>query len=150
VRRPQHPVWKLIILAALTLFVIVYPLLISMYVFLPLLIGFAGWTIIKGIEGRGYAYILFPLIYLANLEINLSLPLLLTFFAVLLYYLTLYPRVMYLKRCKFCVAILSVLLIDLFYLGSLLMYDLLMDSSSIVFDQLLWYSLIADIVLAVL
>ena len=71
-------------------------------------------------------------------------------FATLLYYLTLYNRVLIFKRCKFCVASLSVISIDLFYLGSLMLYDLLMDTSSIVIDKLLWYSLIADIVLAVL
>ena len=148
-RRSRHPVWKLLLLGGLTLFVLFYPLLISMYVFLPLLIGFSGWTFIRGIEGKGYAYILFPVLYLVNLESNLSLPLLLTLFATMLYYLLFYPRVLYLKRCKLCVAVLSVLLIDLLYVVSLLGYDLLMDTSSIVFDSLLWYSLIADIVLAV-
>jgi hypothetical protein len=141
---------KAIVWMIVAVFVVLYPMLISVYVFLPLLVGFAGLMIIRGIEGKGYAYIFFPLVYLLNLEINLSLPLLLTLFATLLYYLILYRRVMYLKRCRICVSVLSVVLIDLFYLGSLLGYDMLMDSSSIVFDDLLWYSLIADIVLAVL
>lgn len=140
----------MIIGTGLALFVILYPMLVSVYVFFPLLIGFMGWMIIQGIEGRGYPYVLFPLMYLINLEINLSLPLLLTVFATLLYYLTLYKRVLYLKSCKACVSVLSVVIIDLFYVGALVGYDLLMDTSSIVFDSLLWYSLIADVVLAVL
>jgi len=126
-------------------------MLISIYVFFPLLIGFMGWLILQGIDGKkGYAYVIFPLVYLLNLEINLSLPLFLTLFATLLYYLTLYKHVLYLKRCKVCVSVMSVVLIDLFYVGALTGYDLLMDTSSIVYGDLLWYSLIADIILAVL
>jgi hypothetical protein len=125
-------------------------MLISIYVFLPLFVGFSGWMMLRGVEGRGLGYILIPLVYLTNLEINLSLPLLMVVFSTLLYYLTLYKRVMLLKRCKTCVAVLSVLLIDLYYLASLMTYDLLMDTSSIVIDKLLWYSLFADVIMAVL
>jgi hypothetical protein len=141
---------KLIFGVLLTVFVILYPMLISIYVFLPLFVGFSGWMIIRGVDGAGVMYIVIPLIYLVNLEINLSLPLLMVVFATLFYYLALYKRVLIFKRCKFCVASLSVISIDLLYLGSLMLYDLLMDTSSIVIDKLLWYSLIADIVLAVL
>ncbi len=146
----NRPLLRGLIWLIVIVFVVLYPMLISIYVFLPLFIGFAGLLIIRGIEGKGYKYILIPLIYLVNLEINLSLPLLLSLFAIFLYYLTLYERVMYLKRCKWCVAILSVVLIDIYYLLTLLGYDLMMDTHSIVIDNLLWYSLIADIVMAVL
>jgi hypothetical protein len=143
-------VFRLLSGGLLTVFVVLYPMLISIYVFLPLFVGFSGWMMIRGIEGAGYAYVVIPLIYLVNLEINLSLPLMMVVLATLLYYLTLYERVTILKRCRVCVAVLSVILIDAYYLGSLMIYDLLMDTSSIVIDKLLWYSLIADIVLAVL
>jgi hypothetical protein len=133
----------------LVLFVLFYPMLISIYVFLPLFIGFSGWTLVRGIEGAGVFHILVPLLYLINLEINLSLPLLMTPFAALLYYLTLYDRVLVLKKCSVCVAVISVVAIDLYYLGSLFVYDMLMDTSSIVIDPLLWYSLAADMILAV-
>ncbi len=143
-------VFQVLFGAGLLVFVVLYPMLISIYVFLPLFVGFSGWMLLQGIEGKGWPYLLYPLAYLANLEINLSLPLLLSTFATLLYYLTLYERVMLLKRCKTCVAVISVVMIDLYYLGSLLTYDLLMDTSSIVIDKLLWYSLFADIIMAVL
>jgi len=147
----QRRLLKVTLWTAWALFALLYPMLISVYVFFPLLIGFMGWLILQGIDGKkGYAYVIFPLAYLLNLEINLSLPLLLTFFAILLYYLTLYKHVLYLKRCKACVSVLSVLLIDLFYVGALMGYDLLMDTDGIVFGNLLWYSLVADIALAVL
>ncbi len=148
-KKPRS-IWKILSWSLIILFVILYPMFISIYVFLPLFIGFAGLLIIRGIEGKGYKYILIPIIYLVNLEINLSLPLLLSLFAILLYYLVLYSKVMYLKRCKICVVVISVVLIDVFYLASLLGYDLLMDTHSIVIDKLLWYSLIGDIVMAVL
>jgi hypothetical protein len=141
---------KMIFGIVLMIFVILYPMLVSIYVFLPLFIGFSGWMILRGVEGAGLMYVVIPLVYLINLEINLSLPLMMVVLATLTYYLTLYERVMILKRCKFCVAILSVILIDGYYYGALMVYDLLMDTSSIVIDKLLWYSLIADIVLAVL
>ncbi len=149
----MHNRWfflKILLGLFLILFVILYPMLISIYVFLPLFIGFAGWSLVRGIDGEGWGYILFPLIYLTNLEINLSLPLMMVVFATLLYYLTLYERVLVLKKCRVCVAVLSVVLIDLYYLGSLIVYDVVMDTGSIVIDKLLWYSLLADIFMAVL
>ena len=147
--RNRWLILRLILGLFLTVFVILYPMLISIYVFLPLFIGYAGWLLVRGIEGEGVGYILIPLVYLVNLEINLSLPLMLVVIAVLLYYLTLYERVRVLRKCRVCVAVISVISIDVYYLGILMMYDLLMDTSSIAVDSLLWYSLLADIVLAV-
>ena len=147
--RNRWLILRLILGLLLTVFVILYPMLISIYVFLPLFIGYAGWLLVRGIEGEGVGYILIPLVYLVNLEINLSLPLMLVVIAVLLYYLTLYERVRVLRKCRVCVAVISVISIDVYYLGILMMYDLLMDTSSIAVDSLLWYSLLADIVLAV-
>jgi len=132
------------------LFVVFYPMMISIYVFLPLFVGYAGWLFLRGIEGEGIGYLVVSLVYLTNLEINLSLPLMMVIFATILYYLTLYDRVMLFKKCRICVAVLSVVMVDIYYLGALMLYDLLMDTSSIVIDKLLWYSLLADIVLAVL
>jgi len=123
---------------------------VSVYVFPPLFVGYAGWQILRGIEGAGWPYLLFPLAYLINLEVNLSLPLLMGLFSVLLYYLVLYERIQYLKRCKLCVALISVTMIDLFYLLSLTGYDLLMDTHSLIYNDLLWYSLFADLIVVVL
>jgi len=147
--RNRWLILRLLLGLFLTVFVILYPMLISIYVFLPLFIGYAGWLLVRGIEGEGVGYILIPLVYLVNLEINLSLPLMLVVIAVLLYYLTLYERVRVLRKCRVCVAVISVISIDVYYLGILMMYDLLMGTSSIAVDSLLWYSLLADIVLAV-
>ena len=136
--------------AAVGGFVILYPTLISMYVYLPLFIGFAGYLVIWGIDGHGVRYIWFPLIYLVNLEANLSLPMFLSLLSVLLFYLTLYEKIRYFKRCSICVGLLSVIAIDLYYFAVLLGYDFIFDTSSIFVNSLLLYSLVFDLIFVVL
>ena len=131
-------------------FVLLYPILISMYVFLPLFIGFAGYMIIWGIDGHGVRYIWFPLLYLLNLEANLSLPMFLSLLAILLFYLTLYERIRYFKRCSVCVGLLSVVAIDLYYFILILEYDFMFDTTSIFINSLLFYSLVFDLIFVVL
>ncbi|WP_292661314.1 hypothetical protein [Nitratifractor sp.] len=130
--------------------ILIYPMLISIYVTLPLFIGFAGYLVLQGIEGRGWPYIVFPMLYLINLEINLSLPLLMTLLAVLIYYFLLYPSVLFLKRCRSCVALISVLAIDLIYFGLIMIYDFIFATQSIAVNPLLLYSLAMDAIVAVL
>jgi hypothetical protein len=136
--------------AGLLAFILLYPMLISIYVTLPLFIGYAGWTLVRGLDGNGWRYLLLPLFYLLNLEINLSLPLFLSLGAVLAYYLFLYPSVLYLKRCPLCVAILSVIFIDLIYLGAIMIYDFIFDAGSVEVNLLLLYSLAMDVLAAVI
>ncbi len=131
-------------------FIIMYPILISMYVYLPLFIGFAGYLIIWGFDGHGVRFVWLPLIYLINLEANLSLPIFLSFLTILMFYLTLYERIRILKRCPICVGLLSVAFIDLYYIGVLVVYDFVFDTSSIVLDSLLYYSLAFDLIFVVL
>ncbi|NKQ40985.1 MAG: hypothetical protein HF962_05395 [Sulfurovum sp.] len=140
----------ILLLAVTVSFVIFYPILISMYVYLPLFIGFAGYMIIWGIDGHGVRYIWFPMIYLLNLEANLSLPIFLSLMAVLLFYLTLYEKVRYFKRCSVCVGLLSVIAINIYYFVLLLGYDFMFDTTSIFVDSLLLYSLIFDLIFVVL
>jgi len=147
--RNRWLIFRLLFGLFLTVFVVMYPMLISVYVFLPLFIGYAGWLLVRGIEGDGLRYIVIPLVYLVNLEINLSLPLMLVATAVLAYYLTLYGWAQRLKKCPVCVTVVSVVAIDVFYIGTLIVYDLLMGTNSIEVDSVLIYSLLADIFLAV-
>ena len=136
--------------ATIGCFVLLYPILISMYVFLPLFIGFAGYMIIWGIDGHGVRYIWFPLLYLLNLEANLSLPMFLSLLAILLFYLTIYEKIRYFKRCSVCVGLLSVVVIDIYYFILLLGYDFIFDTTSIFINSLLLYSLIFDLIFVVL
>jgi hypothetical protein len=124
--------------------------LISVYVKLPLFIGYAGYLLLLGMEGkRGYSYIFLPLLYLLNLEANLSLPLLLTVLSVFIYHMIFYNIVNILKRCRVCVAFISVVAIDSIYFALILVYDFIFEGSSIEINSLLLYSLVLDIVAAV-
>ena len=121
-----------------------------MYVYLPLFIGFAGYMIIWGIDGHGVRYVWFPLLYLLNLEANLSLPMFLSLLAILFFYLTLYEKIRYFKRCSVCVGILSVVAINSYYFVLLLGYDFMFDTTSIYVNTLLLYSLVFDLIFVVL
>lgn len=132
------------------LFIIFYPMLISIYVFIPLMIGFMSYILVLGIERMRIAYIVISLVYLINLEVNLSLPLFLSTAVTILFYLTIYPKLDVLKKCKVCVPLFSVIFIDLLYVVFLLGYDFIFGEISVVLDKLLIYSLIADILMVFL
>ncbi len=135
---------------SLFVFVIFYPMFISIYVFLPLFIGVMGYILIQGIEQRKTHYVFITIIYFINLEANLSLPFFLIFISSLLVYLLFYHSLLYFRKCKICRPVLSVLLIDTVYLGSLLFYDFIFQTHSIVLDNILLYSLIVDLLIVVI
>lgn len=135
---------------SLLLFIVFYPMLISIYVFLPLLIGVMGYLLIQGIEKGKTRYIFVAIIYFINLEVNLSLPFFLIFISSLLVYVLFYHSLLYFRKCRVCRPLLSVLLIDAVYLGSLLSYDFIFQTNSIVLDNILLYSLIVDLLIVVI
>lgn len=135
---------------AILIFIAFYPMLISIYVFLPLLIGIMGYVMIMGIEEGKLHYILIAMIYFINLEVNLSLLFFLTIISTLLMYVLFYHNLTHFRSCQICKPILSVILIDLVYLGLLLAYDFIFQSSSIVLDNILLYSLVVDILVVVI
>ena len=138
------------ILLAVLLFIIFYPMLISIYVFLPLLIGVMGYILMQGIEKGKIHYIFISLVYFINLEVNLSLPFFLIVISSLLVYVLFYHSLIYFRDCMICRPVLSVLLIDGVYLGSLLAYDFIFQTNSIVLDNILLYSLIIDLLIVVI
>jgi len=131
-------------------FVIFYPMLISIYVFLPLLIGVMGYVLMLGIETNRLSYIIIPLLYFLNIEVNLSLPYFLTLIASLLIYVLFFRHLSYFRKCVICRPILSVILMDMLYLGLLVSYDFIFSTSSIVVDNILLYSLVVDLLVVVL
>ncbi len=135
---------------SLLLFVVFYPMLISIYVFLPLLIGVMGYVFIQGIEKGKTRYIFVAIIYFINLEVNLSLPFFLIFISSLLVYIIFYHSLIHFNKCRICRPILSVMLINAVYLGSLLSYDFIFQTNSVVLDTILFYSLIVDLLLVVI
>ena len=134
---------------AAMLFIIFYPMLISIYVFLPLFIGTMGYLLMKGISENRIFYVLFALLYFTNLEVNLSLPFFLTTIISLIIYVFFYHHLDYFRKCVICRPILSVLLIDGLYLLSLLAYDFVFQTQTIVLDNILLYSLIVDLLVVV-
>jgi hypothetical protein len=125
-------------------------MLISVYVFLPLFIGIMGYFFIRGIAEAKIQYLIVPIVYVINLEVNLSLPLFLMIISFLLVYVLFYQNLTYFRRCQICKPILSVILIDVFYLGMLVAYDFVFQTSSVVLDNLLLYSLIVDMLVVVI
>ena len=130
------------------IFVIIYPMLISIYVTLPLFVGFAGLIMVLGIEKDKYWHIFFAFLYMINLEINLSLPLFLMPISALIFYNFVKEKLAFLKLCPVCVSIVSVILIDFIYFFLLASYDFLMHQNSVNYDSLLLFSLIYDIIAA--
>ena len=131
-------------------FILFYPMLISIYVFLPLFIGAMSYTLMQGLEKKNPLYIFIATIFLINLEINLSLPLFLSIITALLFYVTLYPSLLHFRRCKVCKPLLSVLTLDLLYLGALFAFDFIFQIDSVTFDSILLYSFVIDLLVVVL
>lgn len=141
---------KLLLWIVVLVFVIFYPMLISIYVFLPLFIGIMGYILILGIEQHRRSYIIISLLYLVNMDVNLSLPFFLVTIAILSVYLLFYPHFTHFRRCKVCTPLLTVFMIDMTYLGSLLAYDFVFQTENIVLDDILLYPLIVDLLVAVI
>ena len=141
---------KLILWTLAILFVLFYPMLISIYVFLPLFFGVMGYILIRGIEDGRWSYILLALVYLLNMDINLSLPFMLISIAILLVYIFIYPHLNHFRKCKVCTPLLSVFFIDIVYLGVLLVYDFIFQEQIIKLDDILLYPLIVDLLVAVM
>ena len=90
-------------------FVVIYPMLISIYVTLPLFVGFAGLIMVLGIEKEKYWHVFFAFLYMLNLEINLSLPIFLMPISALIFYNFVKDKLAFLKLCPVCVSIVSVI-----------------------------------------
>lgn len=140
---------KPLILSLAILFIIFYPMLISIYVFLPLFIGMMGYLLIKGIDENRIFYVLLSLLYFINLEVNLSLPLFLGTITALIVYVLFYHHLNYFRKCVVCRPLLSVILIDITYLAFLLAYDFVFQTHTIVLDNILLYSLVVDLLVVV-
>jgi len=142
--------FKVLYFMFIVFFILFYPMLISIYVFLPLLIGAASYLLIDGLEKQKPKFIVFAAVYLVNLEVNLSLPLFLSIISSFIFYITIYPYLRHFRRCHVCKAILSVVILDIFYLCALFTFDFIFQTQSIVLDVILLYSLVVDMLVVVL
>ena len=146
----MEKVYKSLIFIFWLTVVIIYPMLISIYVTLPLFVGFAGLMFIIGLDKDRYLYLIFAFLYMINLEINLSLPILLMPIAVMVFYIFVKKKLAFLKLCTLCVSVVTVVLIDIIYFLLLASYDFLLQQSSVSYDSLLLFSVVYDIIAAVL
>jgi hypothetical protein len=141
---------RTLFLIAVIFFILFYPMLISIYVFLPLFIGAMSYILVIGLDKEKSLSLPIAIIYLINLEVNLSLPLFLTIISSFLFYVTLYPSLRHFRKCKICKPLLSVVILDFFYLGALFMFDFIFQTQSIVLDSILLYSFVVDMLIVVL
>lgn len=133
----------------LTLFVILYPMFVSMHTMLPPFIGIAAYFLIVFSEKESM-YLFAPLFYLLNLDLNLSLPLLLSTAITMLIYMLVYSPMKRLVRCKVCLIFALIFLIDVTYYISLFVYDFIFQTSTVLGDMLLIYYIAIDILVGVM
>jgi len=130
-------------------FVLFYPLLVSIYTLLPPLIGIAGLVIIYNFE-KSVIYTLAGMLYLFNLDLNLSLPLMLSIFSIVLVNVFIYPTTKLMIRCKVCLALFLIVIINGFYYINLFLYDIVLDTHTVVADSMLAFYILVDIIIGLL
>lgn len=145
--RDKNP--KSLIWIPLLSFAIFYPLLTSIYTFLPPLIGIVGLFLIYHID-KNMLYSFLAMLYLLNLDFNATLPLLLSFLVIILVYILIYPSAKLVINCKKCLAIFLIMLINIVYYTSLFLYDFIFSLDTIVADSTLIFYIIIDLMIGIL
>ena len=130
-------------------FAIIYPMLTSIYTFLPPLIGIVGLFIIYNME-QNKLYAFLGMLYLVNLDFNASLPILLSLVVIILIYILIYPSAKLIINCKRCLALFLIMFINLLYYASLFMYDFIFSLDTIIADSTLIFYIIIDLMIGVL
>jgi len=128
--------------------VLFYPFLVSIYTMLPPLIGLVGYIIISNLD-KNILYAWGGFFYLLNLELNSSLPILLSFFIIITVYSLVYSTLKLLIRCRVCLIFALMIIIDFSYYIGLFLYDIIFNTSSVIGDMLLIYYMAIDILIGV-
>ena len=115
---------------------------------LPPLIGLAGYIVIINLD-KNKVYALSGMAYLVNLDLNLTLPMLLSTFITILIYVLFYYKLKLLIRCRVCLIFVLIVLIDFLYYVSLFLYDVMFNTSTVIGDILLVYYIFIDIFMGV-
>jgi hypothetical protein len=125
-------------------FVLFYPMLVSMYPLLPPLVGLVGVAIIYNLE-KDVLKTLYGMVYLINLDLNLGLPFMLSIFSILIIKTFVYPNAKLVIRCKSCLLVFLIFLVDVFYYTNLFIYDFVFDTQTIIANSILWFYILIDI-----
>jgi len=123
-----------------------YPILTSIYPLLPPLIGIAGLVIIYNMD-KNVIYPLAGMLYLIHLDLNLALPFMLSIFSIIFIRIFIYSNVKVMIRCKVCLTLFLILLIDAFYYINLFLYDIILDTKTIIADPILTYYILSDFII---
>jgi len=126
-----------------------YPMLVSIYPLVPPFIGIVGLFIIYNMD-KNIIYPLSGMLYLVHLDLNLTLPFLLSVFSVIFIKIFIYSSVKLIIRCKICLNLFMILLIDAFYYIGLFLYDIILDSKTIIADPILTYYILSDFIIGFL
>jgi len=126
-----------------------YPILVSIYTMLPPLIGLVGYIVVTNMD-KNRIYALAGMLYLVNLDLNLTLPLLLSVFMVVMVQVLIYPRLKLLIYCQVCLFLILIVVIDFLYYFSLFIYDFIFNSSTIIADVMLIFYIVVDVMIGVL
>ena len=126
-----------------------YPMLVSIYPLLPPFIGIAGLVIIYTTD-KNIVYPLSGMLYLVNLDLNLTLPFLLSIFSAIFIKIFIYSPAKLMIRCKVCLNLFIILLVDAFYYIGLFLYDIILDTKTIVADPILTYYILSDFIIGFL
>ena len=133
----------------LFLFVLLYPMLVSIYTVLPPLIGLAGYIFIVNIDSKKI-YSVSAFFYLVNLDLNLTLPLFFSTAVTILILMFVYNRLKLLIRCRVCLIFTLIVLIDFIYYITLFVYDFIFNTSTVIGDISLIYYIVIDILVGVM
>ncbi len=133
----------------LFLFVLFYPMLVSIYTVLPPLIGLAGYIFIVNAHGKKI-YSVSAFFYLVNLDLNLTLPLFLSIAVTVLILMFIYKPLKRLIRCRVCLLFVLIVIIDFIYYMTLFVYDFIFSTSTVIGDMLLVYYIVVDILVGVM
>jgi len=140
---------KFIEWTAIIFFVVFYPMFVSIYPLLPPLFGVAGLMIINHIN-RNIIYTVATMLYLIHIDLNLGLPFMLSIFSILLINTFIYPTAKLMIRCKVCLGVLLIILIDFFYYINLFIYDLILNSTTVIADSMLSFYIFIDVIIGLL
>jgi hypothetical protein len=120
-----------------------YPMLTSIYPLLPPFIGIAGLIMLKTMD-KNIIYPLSTMLYLIHLDLNLSLPFMMSIFSIIFINMFIYPTTKLVLRCKSCLNLFMIFFIDGFYYISLFLYDIVFDVNTIKADYILGYYILLD------
>ena len=126
-----------------------YPMLTSIYPLLPPFIGIAGLVIIYNMD-KNVIYSLSAMVYLIHLDLNLSLPFLLSIFSIIFIKMFIYSTAKLMIRCRVCLGIFLILLVDSFYYLNLFLYDIILNTKTVIVDFVLGYYILSDIIIGLL